>query len=72
MTFKKVKQMNKQAKSRNHSINTEKKLLVARGEGVEEWAKWMKGRGRYRLPVRDLSFSVTANTFYINFFSHLN
>ena len=27
--------------------NTENKLMVARGEGVGDWAKWVKGSGRY-------------------------
>jgi len=25
--------------------------MAARGEGVRAWGKWVKGSGRYRLPV---------------------
>ena len=41
----KAKQMNKQTKSRIRPINTENKLMVARGERVGLWAKWVKGVG---------------------------
>lgn len=47
------KQMNKQRKSRIRAINTENKLMVARGKGRGGWAKWMKGNGRNRLPVME-------------------
>lgn len=42
--------MNKQ--NRNRPVNTEDKLVVARREKVRGWAKWVQGRGRYRLRVR--------------------
>ena len=28
-------------------------MVVARGEEVGGWAKWVKGSGRYRLPVME-------------------
>lgn len=45
--------MNKQTESRIRPINTEKKLMVAIGEGVGVWAKWVKWRGRCRPPVTE-------------------
>ena len=46
--------MNKQfLKSIIRHINTENKLMVARGEGVKRWTKWMKRNGRYRLLVME-------------------
>jgi len=32
-------------------INTENRLVVARGGRYGGWAKWMKGDKRYKLPV---------------------
>lgn len=46
--------MNKRIKSRNRSIKTESKLMVARGE-VAGYAKWVKGSERYKLPVMQSS-----------------
>ena len=45
----KIKQMNKQSKTK--LIHTENRWVVARGEGVEEWVKWVKGIKKYKLPV---------------------
>lgn len=41
----------KQHKKAETVIITENKLVVAREEGKEGWAKWAKGSGRYWLPV---------------------
>lgn len=46
-----LKKMNKQIKSTIIPTNTENKLMVTRGKGVGGWEKWVKGRGRYKLPV---------------------
>ena len=33
-------------------INAENKMMIVTGKlGVRGWAKWVKGTGRYRLPV---------------------
>lgn len=34
---------------RHRLTNTESKTVVAKGEGVAEWAKWVKGIQRYTL-----------------------
>ena len=41
----------KQAKGRTRPVNTENKLMVAGGEEVGGWAKWVKGSRRYKVPV---------------------
>ena len=38
---------------RSRPINIENKLLVVREEEVGPWAKWVKGRVGYRLPVTE-------------------
>ena len=38
-------------RSRNKPINIENKLMVARGTEVGGGSKWLKGSGRYRIPV---------------------
>ena len=36
---------------RNRLINTENKLVAARGKEVEGWVKWGEGIKQYTLPV---------------------
>ena len=43
--------MTKQTKSRIRPINTENKLMVAKGVGDGETGKMDEGEQRYRLPV---------------------
>ena len=43
--------MNKQTKSRTRPTDTENKVLATTSKGG--WAKWVKGNGRYRLPVME-------------------
>lgn len=42
--------MSKQIRNKTSPVNTENIVMVDRKEGLEEWAKWVKGCGRYRLP----------------------
>lgn len=39
--------------NRDRLIDTENKLMGARGEEGGRWAKWVKGSGRDRLPVME-------------------
>ena len=41
--YVKSKQINKQNEQTNKNIDTENRLVVTRGDGVQVWAKWMKG-----------------------------
>ena len=45
--------MNEQTKSRIRPINTENKLMVARGKRGGEMCKMGEGEWRYRLPVME-------------------
>ena len=45
----------KKKKNRNRFIDTENKLVIAGGEGVGGWAKWVKGIKRHKLPVTNKS-----------------
>ena len=49
--------MNKQTKSRIRSINTEKKLMVARGKDAEELGKMSEGEWKIQISTYGINKS---------------
>ena len=52
---------NKTKQQKNKLIDTENRLMVARGNRFGGWAKWVRGVKRYKLPVINKSWGCDVH-----------